>query len=593
MKLSASQKSICERVLNAFETGSAEGDYSKVTIYADGPNNVLQVTYGRSQTTEYGKLRDLIGRYAAANGVYSSQIAPYVPNIGRVSLVRDTVFLGLLKSAGKHDPVMRRTQDVFFDERYFSPARRWAEKNGFTTALAMLVIYDSFIHSGTILDFLRARFSERPPAAGGDEKTWIRQYVEVRHRWLANHSRPILRKTIYRTACFKREIDRNNWDLAQLPIDANGVKIHPAADLATASAIHVPKSLPEDPAVPFLGSLPKTATKAVEVPGFEPGTASTNVADTSASMVTGIRFEMDLGSGDELRLGTLTVMGEKKTVFMLADATSGKRGRQDIGFLWSVSQGPIPALDGLKVLTEEVDPESDSQTGPRFRITPDWLTDPSTHSERGGFSIRGTASLDGTGGSIALRNPGEFDFFRQLMAGAASAGIKEVPLQVKYTGDWAGMKIKAAKKLGAVFSMRLEKSDTMLYGILTVTGNDGKEIFYAKATSGKRGHQHPKEFWTKGIGVVPPTKDARSIETKVWATDPPMGTRFRILPETVRSADGKHSRSAFRVHIDSNAPGSAGCIVFPSKADMDRFIALCAALRQKGVDSIPLELDYT
>jgi len=30
---------------------------------------------------------------------------------------------------------------------------------------------------------------------------------------------------VYRTRCFKRDIARENWDLSQLPINANGVKV--------------------------------------------------------------------------------------------------------------------------------------------------------------------------------------------------------------------------------------------------------------------------------------------------------------------------------------------------------------------------------
>jgi hypothetical protein len=48
--------------------------------------------------------------------------------------------------------------------------------------LSMLVVYDSFIHSGSVPMFLRKRFIERPPANGGDEKKWIGSYVEVRHQ---------------------------------------------------------------------------------------------------------------------------------------------------------------------------------------------------------------------------------------------------------------------------------------------------------------------------------------------------------------------------------------------------------------------------
>jgi chitosanase len=87
------------------------------------------------------------------------------------------------------------------------------------------VIYNSFIHSGSIPRFLRRRFPERPPARSGDEKTWIAQYVDARQNWLATASNPELHPTVYRTKCFKREIDRNNWDLSQLPINANGVNV--------------------------------------------------------------------------------------------------------------------------------------------------------------------------------------------------------------------------------------------------------------------------------------------------------------------------------------------------------------------------------
>ena len=120
---------------------------------------------------------------------------------------------------------MAQTQDVFFDRAYFQPALTWANGHGFTQALSMLVIYDSFIHSGGILDFLRARFREQPPVDGGDEKVWISEYVQARNDWLATNSRQILRPTVYRTQCFAHEIARGNWNLSQLPIIAHGVPV--------------------------------------------------------------------------------------------------------------------------------------------------------------------------------------------------------------------------------------------------------------------------------------------------------------------------------------------------------------------------------
>jgi chitosanase len=249
MALTPSQRLVCERIINVFETGTIRGDYGNISIFHDGPHQIRQVTYGRAQTTEYGNLRELVQMYANAGGMFSSQLAPFVPLIGRTALVDNAEFKALLRRAGHEDPVMAQTQDVFFERRYFQPALKWANDNGFSLPLSMLVIYDSFIHSGGILDFLRSRFAERPPARGGDERTWISQYVEVRNDWLATNSNPALHPTVYRTQCFAREIARQNWDLSQLPIVAHGTPVddRPAAGVAMVQAAH------DGGEIPFLG----------------------------------------------------------------------------------------------------------------------------------------------------------------------------------------------------------------------------------------------------------------------------------------------------------------------------------------------------
>jgi chitosanase len=225
MQSTALQKRICEQVINVFETSKIAGDYGALVIFNDGPHRIRQITYGRSQTTEYGNLEELVQMYADANGMFSAQLRPFIAKIGVTPLVENKEFKQLLRDAGRKDPVMQRMQDTFFDKRYFQPAMKWADQNKFTLPLSALVIYDSFIHSGSIPDFLRKRFPEVPPAKGGDEKTWIKQYVDVRQKWLATHSNKILQGTVYRTQCFKREIARNNWDLSQVPINANGMKV--------------------------------------------------------------------------------------------------------------------------------------------------------------------------------------------------------------------------------------------------------------------------------------------------------------------------------------------------------------------------------
>lgn len=224
MQLTAQQKRICEQVVNVFETGSAAGNYGAIAIFADGPHGMRQVTYGRSQTTEYGNLEELLQMYVDRKGQFSQQLAEYLPQIKVTPLEHDRTFQRLLKDAG-NDPVMQQVQDEFFDQRYFNPAMQWAERNGFVLPLSALVLYDSFVHSGSILDFLRKRFPESTPQAGGQEKIWIQQYVDVRQSWLAHHDNKILRGTIYRTQCFSREIKRENWDLTQLPISAHDVAV--------------------------------------------------------------------------------------------------------------------------------------------------------------------------------------------------------------------------------------------------------------------------------------------------------------------------------------------------------------------------------
>lgn len=216
------KKSKITKVINCFETGKISGDYSKISIFKDGPNDIKQITYGIRQTTEFGNLPKLIKDYSESDGEFSEEFMPYVGRVGKKpSLHSDSGFKKLLESASS-DPVMQRCQDSFFEDKYWKPAKKWFEENGFKENLSMLVVLDSFIHSGGILSFLRKRFAERPPAAGGSEREWIKQYVNARHSWLATHRRPILRNTVYRTNCFKEQIEKDNWNLEQ-PINANGI----------------------------------------------------------------------------------------------------------------------------------------------------------------------------------------------------------------------------------------------------------------------------------------------------------------------------------------------------------------------------------
>ena len=225
MAITASQKKKIVQTLNVFETGSKDGNYSQISLYKDGPGDIKQITYGRSQTTEFGHLKTMLQEYVAAGGIEANNIRPYLARMGKTpSLCTETPLLNALKRAGK-DPIMITTQDKIFDLLYYIPAYNWFVSLGFTKALSLLVIYDSFIHSGSVLGFLRERFTEHTPSNGGNENVWIKQYVDTRYKWLANHPRKVLRETLYRPNCFKACIKADNWDLT-LAFKANGTVIN-------------------------------------------------------------------------------------------------------------------------------------------------------------------------------------------------------------------------------------------------------------------------------------------------------------------------------------------------------------------------------
>lgn len=224
MHLTPKQRRLIEQVVNVFETGKPEGDYGNISIYPDGPGDIPQITYGRSQTTEFSKLAELVRIYIDEGGAYGDALRPYLELIGSQPLSDDELFKDLLRQASE-DPIMKHAQDIFFDEAYYQPALQWASDQGFKLGLSGLVIYDSFIHSGGILDDLRARFPDLTPSDGGKETPWILAYVKTRHAWLSNHRRVILHHTTYRTRFFLDEIARGNWNLEKLPLYANGIAV--------------------------------------------------------------------------------------------------------------------------------------------------------------------------------------------------------------------------------------------------------------------------------------------------------------------------------------------------------------------------------
>ena len=328
--------------------------------------------------------------------------------------------------------------------------------------------------------------------------------------------------------------------------------------------------------------------------GFLPGVpiAGFGAEIAKRDRIREIEFKMELGDGAELRTGLITVRGRNNNVLLEAIATSGRPGHQNSGHLWEMGFGPLPALKELTLDTEAEFPESNAQLGVRFAINPLTLRN-ATGGTRSGFYLRGAGPTPGTNGGIAVLHSNDLIALRRLLAGSAAIGDTSIPLKVSYSGGIENLSIAETKKLGAVFSLKLKKSSELQYGRLTIVDENGEEVYSGVATSGLAGYQHPGAFWKVGLGVVPPTDDARFIETAIWNTDAPMGTRYQITPEKVWNEDRTKSRSAFRVHFDGGTPGSAGCIVTPSRRDYDKIISLFAAMNVRGIKRIPLTLNYT
>lgn len=229
--LTATQKKAAEAIVNIFETGAVLGDYSAVTLI---PGDTGHLTYGRSQTTlGSGSLHRLLERYCGNAGArFGSRLTAYLPRLAQrdTGLDGDPKLHNLLR-ASADDPVMRDTQDIFFDEAYWQPAARAAARLGVTCALGAAVIYDSWVH-GAWAAMRRRTVAQAGDVAQAGEREWVRAYVATRRAWLAGHARADLRATVYRMEAFQRLMDQGFWGL-ELPLVVRGHEISATTLAAT------------------------------------------------------------------------------------------------------------------------------------------------------------------------------------------------------------------------------------------------------------------------------------------------------------------------------------------------------------------------
>ena len=213
------------RVLSVAETDEPVWDPGAFYVYADGNGGRRQGTLSIGFTADGGNLRKVLELYCADGGEFAADFAPWIRELKAGNPGTSPGFQTLIKKAAKEDPLFAKIQEKAFDDLYLQPAFKWAETHQFKWPLSRLVIADSFLHSGSMLAFLMARFAEKKPAAGGDEKKWITAYLGARHEWLRTHSNKILNKTTYRADCYIHEAAKGNWNLDQGALVMNGTTI--------------------------------------------------------------------------------------------------------------------------------------------------------------------------------------------------------------------------------------------------------------------------------------------------------------------------------------------------------------------------------
>jgi len=233
MKYTPEQKHAIDCVLAVFETGKVPtaASYSTCTVLKDGAG----ISYGKHQCTDKAGSLDLVcKKYIELGGARAAELSQYLPHLATNESAKVdpkgpfptwlTNLINLLKALGV-EPIMQQAQDFIFDQNYFLPAVNHAKDIGLTTALGLLTIYDTCIHSGPgRVGTHRAAFPEKSPKNGGDEKAWIKAYLNARRAWLAGNSNPLVQKTVYRQDAILELIKADNWDLKG-PFTVRGAKI--------------------------------------------------------------------------------------------------------------------------------------------------------------------------------------------------------------------------------------------------------------------------------------------------------------------------------------------------------------------------------
>jgi chitosanase len=213
------QQTTARAIVNVFETGRILGNYAGLAVLKGDSGHL---SYGRSQAAlGSGVLYELLDAYCQRPAAtYAAQLRPYLPRFKNkdFTLDSDDELKALLRRAATDDPMMRLTQDQFFDSRYLAPACRDADTLGIGDPLGVTVIYDSHIQGGWSL--LKQRIG---PVTTRGSRDWVQRYIALRKSWLSSLKSP-LPSTVYRMDSFDSLTKLEKWNL-ELPVIVHSITI--------------------------------------------------------------------------------------------------------------------------------------------------------------------------------------------------------------------------------------------------------------------------------------------------------------------------------------------------------------------------------
>jgi chitosanase len=231
------QQTTARAIVNVFETGRVLGNYAAIAVLKGDSGHL---SYGRSQAAlGSGVLYELLDAYCQQpNATCADPLRPFLPRLKNRDFTLDgnQELRGLLIKAANEDPLMRLTQDQFFDSRYLAPACRAADTLGIVEPLGITVIYDSLIQGGW--GVLKPKIG---PVTTRGPKDWVQRYIDLRKGWLSGLQTP-LPSTVYRMDAFASLIKSGKWNL-ELPLIVHNVTITADSLVAVSPDAHAQRTL--------------------------------------------------------------------------------------------------------------------------------------------------------------------------------------------------------------------------------------------------------------------------------------------------------------------------------------------------------------